>query len=516
MEPLWLWLVFTGVMGCCVGSFLNVVVYRMPEGHSLVHPGSHCPRCDTPLAWYDNLPVLGWLLLRARCRYCRSPISVQYPLVEAHTGLIFAALYYAFYMAPMRQDIPHGEAGLFLTWPVLAVHLALLAALIAATLIDARYFIIPLAIPNTVAIAALTVYPALAALQPASVKYLPHTGVAGTGAALGAVVGVALANLLLWLGVLPRSMDEQSAEAAQAEQASTPDQPPATEAPPSVPADQHPGGAASQPSAASGTEADKPVPRETVPIEPHDADVVTPPSRLPVLLVGGAAAAMLGATLYHLASPLAGALAAYVIAAYTLIYEPIKGVDEGEEVLPWLPFPNIRAEALKELLFMLLPAAGLAAGWFLASRLGQERAITWSTGRSFSVAAQHASKFPAFVHVFGGAFLGYLTGAGLVWATRVLGTLAYNKEAMGLGDVHLLGGIGAVIGPLDVTCVFFMAPFLGLLYAAATFGVARMARIRFQPIPYGPHICMATLILLFARDPIAAFAYERFGLGSMP
>ena len=513
MDPLWLWLAFTAVMGCCVGSFLNVVVYRMPEGRSLVHPGSHCPRCNTPLAWYDNLPVIGWMLLRARCRYCKTPISVQYPLVEAHTGLMFAALYYAFYMAPLRQDIPHGVDGLFLTWPVLAVHLVLLASLIAATVIDARYFIIPLAIPNTVAIAALTVYPALAAFQPASIKHLPQVGVAGTGAALGAAAGVALANLLLWLGVLPRSMDEQAAQAQQTEQAA---QAPASQVSPSTPTDQQPPEAAVQSSAAPRDEAEQPVPTETAPIEPHEADVVTPPSRLPVLLVGAVAAAMLGATLYHLASPLAGALAAYVIAAYALIYEPIKGVDEGEDVLPWLPFPNIRSEAAKELLFMLLPAAGLAAGWFLATRLGQERAITWSTGRSFTVAAQHASKFPPFVHVFAGAFMGYLTGAGLVWATRVLGTLAYNKEAMGLGDVHLLGGIGAVIGPMDVTFVFFLAPFLGLLYAAATFGVARMARIRFQPIPYGPHICMATLILLFARDPIAAFAYERFGLGSMP
>lgn len=80
------------ILGAAVGSFLNVVVYRLPAGLSLVHPPSRCPHCLHRLAPYDNVPVLGWLWLRGRCRYCGAPIAARYPLVEASTGLLFGAI----------------------------------------------------------------------------------------------------------------------------------------------------------------------------------------------------------------------------------------------------------------------------------------------------------------------------------------------------------------------------------------------------------------------------------------
>ena len=81
----------TGVLGLVVGSFLNVVIARVPAGLSVVRPGSRCPHCGHVLAWYENIPVLSWLVLRARCRKCREPISARYPLVELLVGLLFAA-----------------------------------------------------------------------------------------------------------------------------------------------------------------------------------------------------------------------------------------------------------------------------------------------------------------------------------------------------------------------------------------------------------------------------------------
>ena len=83
-------IVFVGVFGALLGSFLNVCVYRLPRNESVIHPRSRCPGCGTPIAWYDNVPVLSWLVLRARCRRCHAPISVQYPLVEAAVALIWA------------------------------------------------------------------------------------------------------------------------------------------------------------------------------------------------------------------------------------------------------------------------------------------------------------------------------------------------------------------------------------------------------------------------------------------
>ncbi len=77
--------------GLVFGSFANVVIWRLPRGESLVRPGSHCPRCQTPIRWFDNIPVVSWLLLRARCRNCGQPIPGRYPLVEAVSGVLWVA-----------------------------------------------------------------------------------------------------------------------------------------------------------------------------------------------------------------------------------------------------------------------------------------------------------------------------------------------------------------------------------------------------------------------------------------
>lgn len=78
--------------GLIIGSFLNVVIWRVPRGESIVHPPSACPHCGAPIKPYDNIPVISWLLLRGKCRSCGGPISVRYPLVELGTGLAFAAV----------------------------------------------------------------------------------------------------------------------------------------------------------------------------------------------------------------------------------------------------------------------------------------------------------------------------------------------------------------------------------------------------------------------------------------
>ena len=115
-----------GVLGAIVGSFLNVVAYRLPRGESLAHPPSRCPHCGAPVKPYDNVPVLSWLLLRGRCRNCKEPISVRYPLVEAGTALLCALVVVA-----KRAD---GDA-------VIGIVLVLL--LVPITLIDLDHRIIP-------------------------------------------------------------------------------------------------------------------------------------------------------------------------------------------------------------------------------------------------------------------------------------------------------------------------------------------------------------------------------------
>jgi len=90
--PQWIYSLFSFFLGSCIGSFLNVVVYRIPAGQSILYPPSRCPQCGHPLAPYDNIPVLGWLSLGGRCRYCKTSIAIRYPLVEAFTGFLFTLI----------------------------------------------------------------------------------------------------------------------------------------------------------------------------------------------------------------------------------------------------------------------------------------------------------------------------------------------------------------------------------------------------------------------------------------
>ena len=122
----WIVSALAGLVGLMIGSFLNVCTLRWPEDESVVFPGSHCPKCGEPIRWYDNVPVLGYVLLRGRCRACREPISLQYPLVELATGLVWAGM---FSYAGLSFEALSGT--LFLT------------ILFGIALTDARFYIIP-------------------------------------------------------------------------------------------------------------------------------------------------------------------------------------------------------------------------------------------------------------------------------------------------------------------------------------------------------------------------------------
>ncbi len=119
-------LVVVGLFGLALGSFLNVVIARVPAGRSLVYPGSACPGCSAPLVWYDNIPVLSFLALRGRCRACGMSISWRYPIVEVITAAVMMLAYAAF-----------GPSAEFLMACVL------LPALIAMTAIDLQHQMIP-------------------------------------------------------------------------------------------------------------------------------------------------------------------------------------------------------------------------------------------------------------------------------------------------------------------------------------------------------------------------------------
>ena len=151
-------------VGACIGSFLNVCIHRLPADESIVRPGSHCPRCSTPIAWYDNLPLVSWAWLGARCRACRARIPARYPLVEGATGAL-ALLALARFGAT----------------PAAAVAFAFSAALLLITFIDLDHRFIP----DEVSLPGVVVGLASA--------FLP-----GRVAPLDALLGVLVGGGLLW------------------------------------------------------------------------------------------------------------------------------------------------------------------------------------------------------------------------------------------------------------------------------------------------------------------------------
>ncbi len=144
------------IFGAMIGSFLNVVIYRIPKNESIVFPSSKCQSCQTSLKWYHNIPVFSWVFLGGKCAFCKEKISAQYPIVEFLTGIIFVALYF--------------KLGLVWYLPFVA---ASFAALLALVMIDFKY----MAVPDNVNFAALI----FALIQPEFLNGLMYAAIAAGG-----------------------------------------------------------------------------------------------------------------------------------------------------------------------------------------------------------------------------------------------------------------------------------------------------------------------------------------------
>jgi leader peptidase (prepilin peptidase)/N-methyltransferase len=188
LVPFHFWSLCFFVLGCITGSFLNVCIYRMPLGMSIITPRSHCPHCKYSIPWYLNLPLITWLVLRGRCKNCGAPIAPRYFIVELLTGIAFLGCWLAF-----------GNAGHPLPSMSLAlIYAVFLAGLIVATFIDFEHLIIP----DEITIGGMAAGLVASLFIPA----LHGTGALGvglwrglTGAAVGAGTVYAILRLGKWL-----------------------------------------------------------------------------------------------------------------------------------------------------------------------------------------------------------------------------------------------------------------------------------------------------------------------------
>jgi len=379
--PDWIWFIFIFAYGCCIGSFLNVVIYRMPLDKSLITPPSSCPSCGKRIRFYDNIPLLSWQLLGRKCRYCRVPISPRYFFVELLTAVVFLGLFIVYFCTDVRENIP---PFLGRGWFIYLLHIILIAALIAASGIDLEHWIIPLSICWIVTAAGLigsTVGPYI--IDPALIReysLLPSASATTGSLAAGGAIGLAISLGLLASGLLKRSYETD--EQAEGDQVSEKN------------------------GAANG-----------------DSSEAT-----------------------------------------------------GE--IPEQQF-NHRLEMCKEIIFLLpIIACSLVAYWIISSKIPIDFPI------------QHP-----VVAGFLGSLWGYFVGCGIVWGIRIFGTLGFGKEAMGLGDVHLMGAAGAVIGPILVVVAFFIAPFFGLGWAGS-----QMFFKKIKQIPYGPFLSLGIFVVMILHD----------------
>lgn len=144
------------IVGAAIGSFLNVVIYRIPKGESIVFPNSKCQNCQTPLRWWHNIPLVSWFLLRGKCYFCSEKISIQYPFIELIAGLIFVILYLKIGFV---WQLPFVTASFY--------------ALLALTMIDFEY----MAVPDSVNFTALV----FALVQPDFINALFYAAIAAGG-----------------------------------------------------------------------------------------------------------------------------------------------------------------------------------------------------------------------------------------------------------------------------------------------------------------------------------------------
>lgn len=440
-----MWVFFVFCFGACVGSLINVLAYRMPLGLGVVTPPSRCPACSTRLTWRENIPVLGWVLLRGRCRFCKSKISAEYPLVEAFVGVLFAGVFVLWYLVPEsalylnwhghRWSAIKPEWAMnnpWVSWPTFLVVLALLGSLVAMTIIDAKTFTIPLSLPWFATIVALVAHPAHAVWVQETLGRLPRVAVgynwaiptatstggpaAGgwwwVGASIGAIVGLGVSLLLVRLGLIRRSFADYADWEADA-------------------------------------------------IKKAEVETLT---------------AQAGAT------------------------PPAVAPSAGSPAQMWIQYPHARREMVKELAFL--------AGPILLGMLGGRLAVGYAGAGN----GEPGLGVPLWLDVLAGVLMGYLIGGGVVWAIRILGSVGFGKEAMGLGDVHLMAAVGACVGWIDSVLAFFGAAFVGIAWAVG----GRVFSGGFQrAMPYGPFLAAATVLVLLLK-PFLEYGITAFVLRVPP
>ena len=443
------------LLGLCVGSFLNVVVYRLPRGLSISQPvWSFCPSCRSTLRWYDNIPVLSWLMLKARCRYCGKPISPQYPLVEAVTGLIFVLVYYLLYVTHARVAVSMADFAVYVhpAWPrdaaLLLGWLILVAVLIACSAMDLILYLIDTRVTDVALLGGLVCY----ALWPAPTAFHQHVAEPLSAATF---VAALISGVMMWRANRAQSgLEEMGVQAEDRPEDAT------------------------QPRA---TMADR-------------AAVV-----IAILLFVGLAFWILATDVITDAGVpvpfrqyvVPAALVALFV-AMVLTGGQMRAIDDEIHAAIEAEAPEARRTALRECLWLMPAALGGLAAYLLVWSVPVIDTF-WSMLVNWEPSA-------GLTPIGGVAFSlqGAIFAATAGWGIRIFFTLAFGREAFGTGDIYILAAAGAIAG-WDIALLGFL-----LAIPIALLGwLLSLVLKRTGMIPFGPPLALGFLTALWLNGPAA-------------
>lgn len=444
-------IILTAALGGCIGSFLNVVAYRLPRGKSLIRPGSQCTWCQTPISWYDNIPVLSFFILRARCRSCRGPISPRYSLVELSTALAFVALYDVFFKSGIYG--PGGFDGGH--WPIafFAMHLSLMAGLVICSVLDIEYYLIDLRIIYLIVALGLAGW--LISWEPArSYPWLLASPAVFVGS-LAAILAEALRRII-GLRIAGKAGGGEGSEE-------------------SLPADEFPD-TDSRPAAQTGLR--------------WQFALMCVFAGLGVTLIVWAVVGSSEPSSYN---PRAWCYICWLFSAILIGCTPRRESDREIVEIIEQEKSGARALALRELAALLPAGVGFAVMFYLTSLLPPLAEVA---RRALDL--QVAGVMP-FAGICAG-ISGLLIAVAFGWVVRIGFTLLFGKEAMGIGDIYILAAVGAIAGPMVTIIGFFVGSIIGVL------GILVLLLWKTsRALSYGPWIAIGTLIVILFYGPISGY-----------
>ena len=494
-EVLW-WMLWIGAAGACVGSFGNMLVYRLPRERSLIRPlHSYCPECEVPIRWYDNLPLVSYLLLGGRCRVCSEPIPLRYPLIEGLCALGFMLVVDAFYVGAVRPDLQSPEAfgitgQVAASWPLLVGHLVMVACLLAVAVMDLEEYYVDVRLTWFIAGVGLAVGLTNGLCTPQA----PPMSATTAGITVAATAGL----LLSWAVVRRRARlgsgtgpDDARARGPQ------PAAEPArglVESPTEPPEELIEVGACDGEVPVHGAVAETAA-RET-PGRPSPAwGCLVAALGLAAVLAWAACVSLGGIERPAWPSTPARLALALVISYAALVASSIRSRPADAEIVQAIESERSGARRLAfgELMYRL-PAVllGASAWWWLSRGQGHRAAEVLAAMLAWpGTTAWQPLRGLLWV------ILAMLVAGGIGWAVRIFFTLVLGKEALGLGDVHIMWAAAAVVGWAVVVLGFFAAAFLAVTGMILLLGFKRS-----RAIPFGPWLALGLLLVVLGREPI--------------